>query len=214
MTRILSVLILLLWITPVSAQTQNEAAKALELAREAYRSLTGLKAGFVQTEERPKVGVSHMDEGTLSFSPPDRMRWDYKGRKPHRVVINGTLVWMFTPSRQQVVKREMTPEEFRSGPATLLSGLEGIEDDFTIVSRSPGSGDGYLLDMIPVLENTPYEKISLRISPGTGLVEQIAIHHKLGNITTIAFHDIKTDMKLPDSLFEWDIPSGVEVIEP
>jgi outer membrane lipoprotein-sorting protein len=45
-------------------------------------------------------------------------------------------------------------------------------------------------------------------------VERIGIHHKLGNITTITFHGIKTGMNLSDDLFEWDIPEGTEVIEP
>jgi outer membrane lipoprotein-sorting protein len=120
---------------PVPGMCQDEAERALALVRKTYASLTSLQADFIQTEERPGVGVSVREEGVLSFSPPDRMRWDYGGKRPHAVIINGTRVWIHTPSREQVVVREMTPQEMRKGAATFLSGLDGIEEDFTVQSR-------------------------------------------------------------------------------
>jgi outer membrane lipoprotein-sorting protein len=150
----------------------------------------------------------------LFFSPPDRMRWDYEGKMPHKVVINGSLVWMYTPSRKQVVKRNMTPEEMRRGPATFLSGLGAVEEDFRIQSRPVAAGEAYDLDLFPVSEETSFEKISLTIAPETGLVERISIHHKLGNVTTITFHDFNTKADLTDSVFGWDVPEGTEVVEP
>ena len=95
----------------------------------------------------------------------------------------------------------------------FLGGLEGIEEDFTVQSRNTPEGEAIPLDLFPIQE-TPYDKISILVSPENGLVERISIHHKLGNVTTIAFHDIRTGMELDDHLFEWDIPEGTEVIEP
>lgn len=198
---------------PLMSSAQKETEKALALVRESYASLTGLKARFVQTDERPEVGVTVREEGEISFHPPDRMRWDYEGERPHVFILNGRKVWMHTPSRNQVVVREMTPDEMRRGAATFLGGLEGIEDDFTIQSRKIPEGESIPLDLFPILE-APYEKISILVSPENGLVERISIHHKLGNVTTITFHQIKTGVKLADKLFEWDIPEGTEIIEP
>lgn len=193
---------------------QDEADRALALVRKTYSSLKGLQAGFVQTEERPGVGVSVREEGTLFFLPPDRMRWDYGGKRPHEVVISGSRVWIYTPSRRQVILRKMTPREMRTGAATLLTGLDGIEEDFTVQSRPIGAGESIPLDLFPIEDNQPYDKISILVAPDSGLIERIAIHHKLGNVTTITFQGIKTGVKLEQKLFEWNIPSGTEVIEP
>lgn len=208
------VVVVCLVVFPSSGSCEDEADRALALVRSAYGSMVGLKADFVQTEERPGVGVSVREEGVLSFSPPDRMRWDYGGKRPHAVVINSSKVWIHTPSRKQIIVRELTPQEMRRGAATFLSGLDGIEEDFTVQSRATGPGESIPLDLFPLEDNLPYDKISILVASDSGLVERIAIHHKLGNITTITFHDIKTGMQLEDKLFEWNVPEGTDVIEP
>jgi outer membrane lipoprotein-sorting protein len=68
--------------------------------------------------------------------------------------------------------------------------------------------------MFPIEDNLPYDKISILVAGDSGLIERISIHHKLGNVTTITFHRIKTGVKLADKLFEWNIPEGTDVIEP
>ena len=204
---------LILLVLPGSANTYDETERAMDLVRQSYASLTGLTARFTQTDERPGIGVTSHEEGTLSFSPPDRMRWDYGGDRPHVFVINGGKVWIHTPSRNQVIVREMTPEEMRRGAATFLGGLEDIEMDFTVQSKKTDAGEAIPLDLFPI-QKAPYDKISILVSPESGLIERISIHHKLGNVTTITFHKMKTGVKLSDDLFEWDIPEGTEVIEP
>ena len=200
--------------SPVTGLCQDETDRALSLVRKTYASLEGFKADFVQTEERPGVGVSLREDGTLSFRPPDRMRWDYGGKRPHTVVINSSKVWIHTPSRKQVIVRNLTPQEMRKGAATFLSGLDSIEEDFTVQSRTTGPGESIPLDLFPLEDNLPYDKITILVASDSGLIERIAIHHKLGNVTTITFYNIKTGMKLPEKLFEWNIPEGTEVIEP
>ena len=199
---------------PTQGLCEDEADRALALARKTYSSLVGLQADFVQTEERPGVGVSSREEGILFFSPPDRMRWDYGGKRPHSVVISSSRVWIHTPSRKQIIVRELTPKEMRRGAATFLTGLDGIEEDFTVQSRATGPGESIPLDLFPLEDNLPYDKISILVAADSGLVERIAIHHKLGNVTTITFHGIKTGVELSDDLFKWDVPKGTEVIEP
>lgn len=205
---------LLLLAIPGSATAEDEAERALELVREAYASMNSLSARFIQTDERPGVGITSHEKGDLSFRPPDLMRWDYEGKRPHTVVINGHRIWIYTPSRNQVVVTEMTPEQMRKGATTFLGGLSGIEDDFTVQSRSTGPGGNIPLDLFPNDQNVPYDKISVLVMPESGLIGRISIHHKLGNVTTITFQGIRTGVKLSDNLFKWDIPEGTEVIEP
>jgi outer membrane lipoprotein carrier protein len=199
---------------PSTGFCDDEADRALALVRKTYNSLTGLTAAFVQTEERPGVGVTAREEGDLSFAPPDRMRWDYGGERPHHVVINASRVWIHTPSRKQIILKQVAPEDMRKGAATFLGGLDGVEKDFTVQSRPVGPGQSIPLDLFPLEDNLPYNKISLLVTPDSGLIERISIHHKLGNVTTITFHDFITNVKLNDELFEWKVPDDTEVIEP
>jgi outer membrane lipoprotein carrier protein len=203
-----------LLLSPSTGFSDDEADRALALVRKTYASLTGLTAIFVQTEERPGVGITTREEGGLSFSPPDRMRWDYGGEQPHQVVINASRVWIYTPSRNQIILRQMAPEEMRKGAATFLGGLDGVEKDFSVQSRPTDPGKSIPLDLFPLEDNLPYNKISLLVTPDSGLIERIAIHHKLGNVTTISFHGFKTNVKLDNELFDWKVPDGVDVIEP
>ncbi|UCF30140.1 MAG: outer membrane lipoprotein carrier protein LolA [bacterium] len=215
MIRLLALMTVLLCAWPLRASdVPDDAARAMALVRETYGTLTAIRADFVQTEERPGVGVSLREEGVLSFLLPDMMRWDYGGEKPHRVVIDGDLVWIYTPSRKQVVRRRMTPEEMRQGAATFLRGMDGLERDFSVRSAGGNEEHRYLLDLYPRSDTTPYERIRVAVNKETGIIERIGIHHRIGNVTTITFTDIETEVSLPRSLFAWDIPDGVEVIEP
>jgi outer membrane lipoprotein-sorting protein len=212
---ILHILFLLVFTIPATAQdAPDDAVSAMDLVHRTYKRLTTIKAHFVQTEERPGVGISNREEGTLSFLLPEKMRWDYLGSKPHKVVIDGNLVWIYMPTRRQVVKREMTREEMRQGAATFLGGLDGLEDEFTVQSGNTRPGGRYSLDLFPVSERTPYDRIGILVAPDTGVIERISIHHRIGNITTITFSEIETNVPLPKELFQWDVPAGTEVIEP
>jgi outer membrane lipoprotein carrier protein len=212
---ILLTLSLLLFTMPATAQdVPDDAVSAMDLVQRTYKSISTIKAHFVQTEERPGVGISNREEGTLSFLLPDRMRWDYLGSKPHKVVIDGSLVWIYMPTRHQVVKRKMTREEMRQGAATFLSGLDGLEDEFTVQSGNTRPGGRYSLDLFPVSERTPYDRIRILVAPDTGIIERISIYHRIGNITTITFSEIETNVPLPEELFQWDVPEGTDVIEP
>ena len=203
-----------LLLSPATSSADDEAERALALVRKTYDSLTGLTAAFVQVEERPGVGVTAREEGDLSFAPPDRMLWDYRGKRPHQVVLNSSRIWIYTPSRKQIILREVAPEDMKKGAATFLSGLAGVEDDFIVQSRPVGPGQSIPLDLFPREDNLPYDKISLLVAADSGLIERISIHHKLGNVTTITFHGFKTGVKLDDKLFEWNVPEGTDVIEP
>ncbi len=216
MNRFILLTIFLLVLTmPAAAQdAPDDVVSAMELVNRTYKSLNTLKAHFVQTEERPGVGISNREEGTLYFLLPDRMRWDYLGSKPHKVVIDGSLVWIYMPTRNQVLKKEMTREEMRQGAATFLGGLDGLEDEFTVQSGNTRPGGRYSLDLFPVSGKTPFDRIGILIAPDTGIIERISIHHRIGNITTITFSQIETNLPLPKELFQWDVPVGTEVIEP
>lgn len=197
-----------------AASTGDGAAKALALVRKTYSTLTSIRAEFVQTEERPGVGISHREEGVLSFLLPDRMRWDYRGKKPHRVIINGDIVWIYMPGRHQVVRRKMTPEEMRQGAGTFLGGIDRLEKDFTVRSGGMGPEGRYALVLFPKSKKTSYDRIEIFVEPDTGVIERITIHHRIGNVTTISFAGIERNVKLSPDLFKWDIPKGTEVIEP
>lgn len=205
---------LLILFTPGFLAAEDETGKTLDLVRKAYASITGLTARFVQTDERPGIGVTSREEGTLSFRPPDRMRWDYGGTRPHSVTIAGNRIWIHTPSRNQVIVTEMTPEEMRKGATTFLGGLDGIEEDFMVQAGAADEGVPVPLDLFPLDANVPYDRISVLVSPDSGLINRISISHKMGNVTTITFHETRTGVKLKDRLFAFDVPEGTEIIEP
>lgn len=212
---LIAAFVLLFLISPTEGYCkEDEVRTALDLLESTYRSIKSLRASFTQSEERPEVGVSTTEDGTMSFVPPGKMRWDYRGKRPHKVVINGNLVWIYTPGRNQVVRRKMTVEDMRMGPMTFMRGLEGLEEQFIVHPGAENPEGKFSLDLFPRTEMTSYEKIGIQISANTGLLERIRIHHRLGNLTTIEFSDIETGVKLPGKLFEWDVPEGTDVIDP
>jgi outer membrane lipoprotein-sorting protein len=56
--------------------------------------------------------------------------------------------------------------------------------------------------------------VQLGIDPSSYLVKSVRLVDALGNITTMWFSDIDTEGPVDPSLFQFQVPPGVEVISP
>ena len=71
----------------------------------------------------------------------------------------------------------------------------------------------YVLSMIPKEENPYFQKITLYVVRDELLVRQMTVTDPNGNETDWLFDEIEVNPELPDSLFRFSPPDGVEVIE-
>ena len=124
-------------------------------------------------------------------------------------------MWYYKPNEKQVViyeSKEVLENEFF---LPFLFGEGKLTKKFEVAlkeSNTKEAKDSYLVALRPKTPDTGVKWILLVVDKKTYLISQINTYFETNNITRIAFEDIKTNKNLKDSFFNFQVPSGVELI--
>jgi outer membrane lipoprotein carrier protein len=111
---------------PAAAGGTSDAAKAVVQAVETrYHTAKTLKAIFLErySEGRQQVRV---ESGTVYFSRPGRMRWEYEEPEKKLFLTDGKTAWFYVPSDHTVTRAPMKESTDWRTPLALLTGKADI----------------------------------------------------------------------------------------
>src|SRR5579864_384168 len=94
------------------------AARALESR---YQHARTLKATFFERYSDGK-GAVQSESGTVYFSRPGRMRWDYESPEQKLFLVDGTNVWFYVPADRTASRAKMKESSDWRTPIALLVG--------------------------------------------------------------------------------------------
>lgn len=175
-----------------------------------------LAAEFDQTTRVASMGAGasggmEASKGTVVFAKPGRMRWAYSEPAESLVVSDGETLWIYDPAAKEV-QRLSAAGGFLSGVAVqFLVGEGDLKRDFRVTARDCDADDVTLL-LVPKQDAT-YEKIELVAAGASGEVRETRIFDLVGNVTTIRFRGLRTNLGPSASTFAFEPPDGVAVIE-
>jgi outer membrane lipoprotein-sorting protein len=69
-----------------------------------------------------------------------------------------------------------------------------------------------LLQLVP-RKPAAYEKLEIRVDRSSGEVKETAVFDLIGNVTRVAFQDVRTNTGLGEEVFRFTPPDGVRVVE-
>lgn len=96
--------------------------------------------------------------------------------------------------------------------------IPAVRRDYTISlleTKDEGEKRFYILDLLPKNKKSQYSDIRLRVEEGFWLPDRIDLYESDGEvINSIELKNIKLNKGMSDKLFIFDVPRGVEVIEP
>ncbi len=158
------------------------------------------------------VGRTVSADGTVAFKRPGKMRWTLQGDDPQVIVADGTTLWFYQPEEQQVLKAPFRAAFRSTTPISFLTGVGRISDDFTASVEE--QGEGLLqLGLVPRKGEGDLGRLRLTVETANYDIVGAEIHDPLGNVTHLRFSDLKRNQGLADSLFEFTVPPGVDVVE-
>jgi outer membrane lipoprotein carrier protein len=173
-----------------------------------HRAAGTLTARFVQSYTSGLIGRTLVERGTVSIKSPGRMLWEYKDPEKKTFVSDGRAFYFYVPADRQVVIREQAGE--KGVAALLLSGGEAV-GQFAVEVR-PGAAAGLTrLRLVPRRPDPEVEDVLLDVDD-QARIHAIEVHDAQGNRSQFQFDSIREGVSLPDRLFRFEIPKGVEVI--
>ena len=206
---LLLVLLLAAGVVP-SADPDPGLAESLVGRIEARHSRTqDLVARFVQSYRSGLLGRELVERGVVSIKRPGRMRWEYQEPEEKLFLSDGESFYFYVPEDRQVIIQAQ--DDQRSLAARLLFGGAGLLEEFEVSLDEPFEEGVLRVRLVPRRENAELERAYIDAEP-SGLIRSILLEDIQGNRTLFRFEEIRENTGLSDHLFEFEIPSGVEVI--
>ena len=160
------------------------------------------------------MGKTEHEEGVFYFKNPRKMVWDYKTPKKKKLVINPYKAWFYIPE-DGVVYVQDAESVFKSRLGIrFLSGLGKLQQDFRIAFATPEhpkQEGNYLFKLVPREPDFAIGELLVAINKETFYVSWLSFADAYGNATRLYFRNMKIDNKLPDKMFNFSPPAGVDI---
>ncbi len=208
---------------PSSPPDAKLVVRALESR---YHHATTLKAAFYERYSDGNGGGS-AESGTVYFSRPGRMRWEYESPEPKLFIVDGTNVWFYVPADRTASRAKVKDSSDWRTPLALLTGktdfsklcrtidvVDAAKDDnpadrplvaadtlLRCVPRNETSGsDGEVNDVL--IESDPEARLVRLLIRQPGALE-----------TEFRFANWEENLAIPEAKFHFEPPPNVAVVD-
>jgi outer membrane lipoprotein carrier protein len=210
-------------IPPVSTADAKAAVRALESR---YHHAASLKAAFFERYSDGNGGVS-AESGTVYFSRPGRMRWEYESPEEKLFIVDGTNVWFYVPADRTASRAKIKDSSDWRTPLALLTG----KTDFSRLCRTidlvdaatddkpadrPIGAEDTMLRCVPRNESADADgevrEVLIESDPEARLVRLLV--RQPGNLETeFRFANWEENLAIPEVKFHFVPPPNVAVVD-
>lgn len=179
-----------------------------------YDSVRNFSAAFEQTYAGGVLRTTLVERGTVMIKKPGKMRWRYTSPEEKLFVSDGASLYSYLPIDRQVIVGAVPSGDSVSTPALFLAGRGDLSHDFSAAyddaaEAPPGV---WAVELTPARSDVDYTRLTLVVDRESLSVTQVRATDFQGAVSTFTFSDLKENQEMPDDLFAFTIPPGVEVI--
>jgi outer membrane lipoprotein carrier protein len=214
--KILARLILALGVTIVSAQSfateSRSADQIVDSLQKNYDATVDFVADFHQETEVKTLNRKLKASGKLYFKRPGKMLWRYEEPKGQLVLADGKNLYFYQPEQNQVIKSPLK-NAFRSDiPLSFLLGLGNLKKDFNATLKGTEENQ-YVLRLEPKGELGGFSEVFVAVGRSTSDIDWVSVRDAAANVTTIRFSGMRKGVGVQESLFRFQVPDGVDIVE-
>lgn len=193
-----------------------------------YQHARTLKAAFYQRYSDGN-GPGTAESGTVYFSRPGRMRWDYESPQQKIFLVDGKNVWFYVPADRTASRAKLNESSDWRTPLALLTGkadLSHLCRNIEIVDAESGSEirSGGRSASLPgtIFHCKPRSKSAGGVSALSEVVLETdaanrlvrVLIHEAGNVETeFRFGNWQENLSIPEATFHFTPPAGVTIVD-
>jgi len=193
------------------AQDVQQLARSVD---DHYNHLRTLQADF--TEIYQGNGMVREESGTLWLKKPRKMRWEYRSPKEKLFLSDGKAVWFYLPEERQLRKSDLKKLDDLRSPLAFLLGKTKLANELQGLSKTNGDlpleAGNVVLRGVPKALAETISEVKLEITPRFQIV-RITLMGVDGATTEFRFSDLREDVPVADSRFNFVPPPGIEIVE-
>lgn len=192
-----------------------------------YRHARTLNAFFFEryTDGR---GAVLAESGTVYFSRPGRMRWEYESPEKKLFLVDGTNVWFYVPADHTASRAKVNDSTDWRTPLALLAGKADLSmlcrkldvistSNVAGVSRAdtPSSPGNVVLRCLPRggSDDAKDPTEVLMEADAEARLVRVVIREPGDAETEFRFGDWKEDLPIPEAMFHFQPPPGVAIVD-
>jgi outer membrane lipoprotein carrier protein len=206
----------LLWLGAQHADAQSlSLGEIIASYEKAKKELQSLQSSFTQTKILTIFEEKEDAQGLFLYKKPGRVIWQFTAPGQSKTVINNKDAWAVFPGIKQIQKSRMDASDARRILSVIGfddggAALSGLFDISLLNRQEPFIA----LRLVPVDQKISpfFSEIELFLDPGDFLPRRIVMHETSKDLLIFRFHDLKKNVELQDSLFEFSVPEGFEVL--
>ena len=206
--KFLTFLLILYW-SDLAWSLDNERA-IVNAIQKNYESVLTFKANFEQKAFVKMMNRVEVAQGEVQIKKPGKMKWVYNSPDPQVLISNHKNLWLYLPEDQQVTRMPIESVYSANTPALFLAGKGTLTDTFNVEQVLPDKNKITVV-FIPKEKNSNLSRLVLRTNKNNYQITGASVYDKLGNKTDISFREIRINEKIAESVFEFQVPSGVEI---
>ncbi len=177
-----------------------------------YDETQAFRADFEQETYVLAMGERDHARGTVAFSKPGRMRWDFVSPTSQMIVSDGKTLWIYQPEEQQVLRAAFQAAFVSTTPVSFLAGVGRIIDDFNPRPAERACTETRAYVQLEAKDSRSLGGLELTVDRATFDILEAAVTDPLENVTTLRFTDMQRNVEIPPEEFLFEVPAGVDVI--
>ncbi len=206
----MSLLVTLLTMLPGMAAAQDiDPEPGYARVRALTTGLDSMTAQFHQQLLDADGQLIQEGRGTLSIQRPDRFRWQYAEPYEQLVLGDGERLWSYDADLEQAVVRGYD-DVLEASPAMLLSGARDVAELYEVAALRNEQGLEWVV-LAPRARETDFKFLGLGFAGDE--LRRMDLIDSLDQLTRIELSEVKRNPPLDSSVFAFDPPAGVDVIE-
>lgn len=194
---------------PASANGLDALAAFIQNARNG-------RADFTQTVTSPPSadGASRVrkSNGQFDFQRPGQFRFDYRKPFEQVIVADGKNLWYYDVELNQVTERQQS-QALAQTPAALIasaSNLKALEAEFTLAAVPDRDGLQWV-KATPKAAGGQLKEVEIGFD-GNQLAA-LEILDAFGQRSVLRFSHVEVNVGLPEGIFQFKVPAGVDVLQ-
>ena len=185
------------------------ASPGIEALNFFFSEVKTFEARFGQIVLDEELNSIDDGQGKVWIQRPGLFRWSYEAPDPQEIIGDGVSVFVYDIDLEQVTVRDQR-SALGDTPAIVLAGTGSLEDNFQVIDIGT-QGRFDWVNLIPKTSDGSFEE--LRIGFEDNRLRLMELIDNLGQKTRISFVDLKENVFIPSSTFDFVAPAGVDVID-
>jgi outer membrane lipoprotein carrier protein len=188
-----------------------------------YQQAKTLKAAFFESYSEGG-GRRISESGTVYFSRPGRMRWDYESPESKLFLVDGTNAWFYVPADHTASRAKVKQSSDWRTPIALLAGkanlgelcrqIKLVDPGATSKDDQPLSKGDFVLNCEPRGDSgdSDLRNVLLEVDSQNYLV-RVVIRETGDTQTEFRFGNWQENIPVEEAQFHFQPPAGVSIVD-